>query len=99
MSRYSRFSPKMRRSKKYSCKNRGGVAREVSRRERDIPNTFTPTTFHSLSIEISNTLGQTTHPLSELGNLLSVETAPIQDIEREKKFAGKKISRLLHKIH
>src|SRR6267143_2794847 len=34
----------MRRRKKYSCKNRGGVAREVSRRERDISNTFGPAT-------------------------------------------------------
>src|SRR6267143_797624 len=39
----------MRRSKKYNCKNRGGVAREVSRRERHIPNTFRLTTSFSVS--------------------------------------------------
>src|SRR2546427_11015332 len=33
------ISFKMRRSRKLSCK-KGGVDREVSRRERDIPNTF-----------------------------------------------------------
>src|SRR2546428_10755511 len=33
------ISPKMRRSRKLSCK-KGGVDCEVSRRERDIPNTF-----------------------------------------------------------
>ena len=42
MSRYNQFSPKVRRSRKLSCKYRGGVAREVSRRERHFPNTFTP---------------------------------------------------------
>src|SRR3989442_6209836 len=36
----SQFFFKMRRSRKLSCKNRGGVAREVSRRERDFPNTY-----------------------------------------------------------
>src|SRR6267378_7511497 len=43
MSRYSQYSPKMRRSKKLSCK-KGGVDCRVSRRERDISNTFSPTT-------------------------------------------------------
>ncbi len=33
------ISPKMRGSRKYNCK-KGGVDCEVSRRERDIPNTF-----------------------------------------------------------
>src|SRR6267143_5794280 len=37
------FSIKMRRSRKLSCK-KGGVDCRVSRRERDISNTFSPTT-------------------------------------------------------
>src|SRR6267143_4849638 len=41
MSRYSQFSPKMRRSRKLSCK-KGGVDCRVSRRERDTPNTSRP---------------------------------------------------------
>src|SRR2546426_2372226 len=35
------ISPKMRRSRKLSCK-KGGVDCEVSRRERDFPNTYVP---------------------------------------------------------
>src|SRR2546426_8571180 len=34
------FSIKMRRLRKYNCKNRGGVVRNVSRRERDISPTL-----------------------------------------------------------
>src|SRR6267143_5565880 len=47
MSRYSQFSPKIRRSKKLSCKDRGGVVCKVSRRERHFPNTCGPSTSHS----------------------------------------------------
>src|SRR6267378_3013322 len=43
MSRYSQYSPILRRSKKLTCK-KGGVDCRVSRRERDISNTFSPTT-------------------------------------------------------
>src|SRR3989442_15342294 len=39
------ISPKMRRSRKLSCK-KGGVDCRVSRRERDFPDTFTPTIDH-----------------------------------------------------
>src|SRR6267143_4114308 len=42
LSRYSQYSPILRRSRKLSCK-KGRVDRRVSRRERDIPNTFIPT--------------------------------------------------------
>src|SRR2546426_12593554 len=45
------ISPKMRRSRKLSCK-KGGVDCEVSRRERDFPDTFTPTIDH-LPLRIS----------------------------------------------
>src|SRR2546425_3852055 len=44
---------KMRRSKKLSCK-KGGVDCRVSRRERDIPNTFTPTTYPLLRFGFGN---------------------------------------------
>jgi len=57
MSRYSQYSPILRRSKKLSCKNRGGVAREVSRRERHFPNTFTSTTSPSQTLRISYRIG------------------------------------------
>ena len=43
LSRYSQFSPILRRSRKLSCK-KGGVDCRVSRREREIPNTFGPIT-------------------------------------------------------
>ena len=39
MNELEQISPKMRGSRKYNCK-KGGVDCEVSRRERDIPNTF-----------------------------------------------------------
>jgi len=43
MSRYSQYSPILRRSKKLSCK-KGGVDCKSLRRERDLSNTLTPTT-------------------------------------------------------
>src|SRR2546428_14091918 len=53
------ISPKMRRSRKLSWK-KGGVDCELSRRERDIPNTFTPTTYQLLrsALEIFPSLSE-----------------------------------------
>src|SRR6267143_2902915 len=57
MSRYNQYSPILRRSKKLSCK-KGGVDCKVSRRERDFPNTFTPTTSPSQTLRISYRIGR-----------------------------------------
>ena len=45
MSRHNQYSPILRHSRKLSWK-KGGVDCRVSRRERDFPDTFTPTIDH-----------------------------------------------------
>src|SRR5213594_268754 len=77
------ISPKMRGSRKYNCK-KGGVDCEVSRRERDIPNTFW--TDHLFPSVLTSSL------------LFRRTQFNIQSNGKEKEFTGRKFYKHFSKV-